>query len=161
MRKQVTAQVDGKDQELAGEGKWLDLDQLARVEVSSETAAHPIEAALVPGGHGGWQADATGPATITLRFDAPQDVGQMMLHVVEPTHERSQEWALAAVLADGSQRELLRQGWNFSPDGSNTQREIYRFNLKHVVTLTLTIDPDRGRDRYPATLLAWRVGAQS
>ena len=28
---------------------WLDLEQIAQVEVTSEDAAHPVESALVPG----------------------------------------------------------------------------------------------------------------
>jgi hypothetical protein len=32
---------------------WLPLDQLASVEVTSETASHPIEAALIPGAMAG------------------------------------------------------------------------------------------------------------
>jgi hypothetical protein len=44
--------------------KWLDVEQLARVEVTSEDAAHPIEAALVPGEEAGWQAAQPGEQTI-------------------------------------------------------------------------------------------------
>ena len=36
--------------------KWLDVEQLARVEVTSEDAAHPIEAAFVPGEEAGNEA---------------------------------------------------------------------------------------------------------
>ena len=38
--------------------KWLDVEQLARVEVTSEDAAHPIEAALVPGEEAGGRPPA-------------------------------------------------------------------------------------------------------
>jgi hypothetical protein len=30
-------------------GEWMDLDQVARVEVTSEVPEYPIEAALIPG----------------------------------------------------------------------------------------------------------------
>jgi hypothetical protein len=46
MRKRVikpaVCEVASADQE------WLDVEQLARVEVTSEDAAHPVESALVP-----------------------------------------------------------------------------------------------------------------
>ena len=35
---------------------WLDLAQLAQVEITSEDPAFPIEAALIPGTHPGWRA---------------------------------------------------------------------------------------------------------
>ncbi len=159
MRKQVTDQAGTAQAAETDKAVWLDLEALAQVQVSSEAAGHPVESALVAGSSTDcWQAAAPGMATLTLRFDAPQRVQRVLLHVVEPTHERSQEWALTAVFADGASREILRQGWNFSPGGSKEQREVYNFNLNQVASLTLTIDPDRGRDRYPATLAAWRVG---
>ncbi len=141
----------------AGEGVWLDLESIAEVDVSSETPGHPVENALLPGRTGQWQAARTGAATITLRFDPPRTLTGTMLHFTEAEQERSQEWALSAVFTDGSRRELLRQGWNFSPSGSREQREQHVLNLPAIASLTLWIDPDRGRDRYPATLTAWRV----
>lgn len=141
------------------EGNWLDLETIAEVEVSSEASGFPVEAALVSGSEKGWQAAALGEARIQLRFDTPIHIAQVLLHCTDSEHERSQEWSLRAQLADGTERELLRQGWNFSPGGSTEQREVYTVNLNGVRTLTLTIDPDRGRNRYPATLAAWRVSA--
>ena len=162
MRKQVTAQSGSEETKAGEQGSWFDLEQLAQVEVSSEATGCPVENALVLDGMAesarGWQAEKPGPASITLRFDVPQMIQKIFLHVAEPEHERSQEWALSATFSDGTQRELLRQGWNFSPSGSTEQRESYTFDLKQVSALTLTIDPDRGRDRYPATLLAWQIG---
>ena len=161
MRKQVTEDAAGQKigQKSAGEkAGWLDLETLAQVEVSSEAGGGAIENALVPGSTGPWRSGSLGPATITLRFDMPQVVRRVLLHVVETEQERAQEWALTASFVDGSRRELLRQGWNFSPAGSTEQREEYAFDLKQVTALTLMIDADRGRDRYPATLMAWRVG---
>ena len=45
MRKRI---INRDPQRSLDEG-WLDLEKLAQVEVSSEEAQHPIEAALVPG----------------------------------------------------------------------------------------------------------------
>lgn len=153
MRKQIT----GTGTVSTEKGIWLDLDSLARVEVSSEAAEYPAENALVPGSTEGWRAAHTGEARIVLRFDRPQTVSQTMLQFAEREHERSQEWALTAEFADGTKREVLRQQWNFSPGGSTGQREEYTLNLQAVTALLFWVDPDRGQNRYPATLVAWRV----
>ncbi len=150
MRKQV-----GSEAKASEDGGWLDLEEVAAAEVSSEAAGFPVENALVPPGARPWKAAAPGKARIALRFDAPQRITRMQLRFEEEVHERTQEWALS----DGEGRELLRQGWNFSPGGSTVQDETYTLNLSGVRALTLTIDPDRGRDRYPATLSAWRISA--
>ncbi len=137
-------------------GAWLDLTTVAAVEVSSEAPSSPIEGVFT--GTGNWTAASPGAATITLRFDAPTRVTRSAIEVIDPDHERTQEWALRAFFSDGTDRELLRQGWNFSPGGATRQLEEYNFNLDEVVALSLTIDPDKGRDRYPATLTNWKVG---
>ena len=159
MRKKVADQVGGGGIQVDEQAGWLDLEQMAQVEVSSEAPGHPVENALVPskGSKGFWQAGSPGESVLTVRFDTPLAVTRVLLHFVEPQHERAQQWALAAVLADGTRRELLRQGWNFSPGGSTEQREEYALDLKQVSALTLSIDPDPGRNRYPATLSAFRV----
>ncbi len=159
MRKQITGA--GAEPAAKPEGSWLDLESLAEIEVSSEAAGFPVESALIPGSARGWQSASPGVARLVLRFDAPLSVAQVMLHCIDMEHERSQEWSLTARLADGSEREIVRQGWNFSPGGSTDQREVYNLNLPGVRELALSIDPDRGRDRYPATLAAWRVSSGS
>ena len=53
---------------------WLDLQRLAQVEVTSEEAAHPIEAALIPSVGSGWRAAQAGEQTIRLLFDELQRV---------------------------------------------------------------------------------------
>ena len=155
MRKHVTGSL-----ETAENGSWLNLEAVAEVTVSSEAPAHPIEHALVgpPGEY--WEAAEAGACSITLRFDTPLLLSATRLEFAEPAHERSQEWAISAVFADGTERELLRQGWNFSPSGSREQRESYTLQTAPVRSLTLWIDPDRGQNRYPATLRAWRLAGR-
>lgn len=159
MRKRVMNEGDAKQgNRVFGNHDWLDLETLAAVEVSSEAEGFPVENALLVGNTGNWRANAVGEARIELRFDAPQALSNTLLTFVEKEHERAQEWALTAVFADGSRREVLRQGWNFSPGGAEQSREqsdVYRVDLMDVVQLSLWIDPDRGRDRYPATLQSW------
>ncbi len=164
MRKAIIASDGHSTLNPAAAGQtWLDLTHLARVEISSEDAQFPVEQALVPMRDGsrpatlGWRAELLGPQTLNLRFDEPQTVRSVLLHFRETEQERSQEFSLHATLADGRVQELVRQQWSFSPRGSTDEQENYVVNLEKVTTLTLWIDPDRGRDRYPATLVSLRV----
>lgn len=143
---------------------WLDLGTLAQVEISSEDALYPVEQALsattVTGARSdtqGWRAERPGPQTMRLRFDSPQTVKRVLLHFQETEQERSQEFSLHATMLDGGTKEIVRQQWSFSPGGSTSEQESYVVNLKNVTALTLWIDPDRGRDRYQATLASFRV----
>jgi len=45
-------------------GRWLDVDVLADVELTSEEAAHPVEAALTSGDGSGWRASERGTQSI-------------------------------------------------------------------------------------------------
>ncbi len=54
MRKRVTSPVPQATE--SPDPEWLDLEQVAQVEVTSEDVAYPIEAALVPGEESGWRA---------------------------------------------------------------------------------------------------------
>jgi hypothetical protein len=53
--------------------------------------------------------------------------------------------------------EVVRQQWNFSPDGSTSESEDYIVDLTAVSILELTIDPDR-RGEALAKLADWRLG---
>ncbi len=138
---------------------WLDLETLASVEVSSEDPESPIENALVPGaGAGGWRASGPGPQTILILFDPAQPVRRISLSFVERAYERQQEFTLRWTADGGQAGEIVRQQWTFSPGGSTEEEETYSVNLAQLRTLTVAIDPDRGRNRYPATLAALRLG---
>ena len=52
-------------------GAWIDLSQIATVEVTSEDPAFPIESALVISSAAGWQAAEPGAQTVRLLFDQP------------------------------------------------------------------------------------------
>ncbi|HEY7514133.1 MAG TPA: carbohydrate-binding protein, partial [Vicinamibacteria bacterium] len=98
------------------EPEWLDVEELARVEVTSEDPAQPIESALVPGEESGWRAALPGEQTIRLVFDRPQRVSRMWLLFIEPDTTRTQEFVLRWSPDGGrSFREILRQQWNFGP----------------------------------------------
>jgi hypothetical protein len=138
--------------------RWLDLEQSARVELSSEDPDHPIESVFAFGESSGWRASRPGQQTIRVIFSEPQRVTRIRVRFVEATTPRTQEFTICWVHdAETSSREIVRQRWNFSPDGSTTEIEDYAVDLTGVVVLELTIDPDLGRNLTAATLAEWRV----
>jgi hypothetical protein len=122
---------------------WIDLEAEAEVEVTSEDAAHPIEAALLPGGGSGWRAGKPGTQTIRIRFDHARDLRLIHLVFTEEQASRTQEFVLRWS-ANGGQpmREILRQQYNFSPGSS--QAEDYAVELNGVTTVELEINPSIG-----------------
>jgi len=142
----------------APEDAWLDLEQLAQVAITSEASAYPIEAALVPGTGAGWRAAQPGAQTIRVLFDQPQRLRRMWLLFIDPTAERTHEFVLRWS-ADGgtSFREIVRQQWNFSPQGTPREVEDYTVDLAGVTVLEVSIIPDTsGREAY-ASLAQWRI----
>jgi len=157
MRKQLIGQ-ETKQAIRVPDEKWLDLNELAHVDLTSEDPAHPIETALAAGSSAaGWRAASLGPQTIRIHFDKPQTVRLIHLRFVELEQERAQEFLLSSVRSGEPKREIVRQQWTFSPHGSSEQVENYLVNLADVVTLELVIDPDRGLNRTPATLAELRI----
>jgi hypothetical protein len=130
------------------EDEWLDLEQLARAEITSEDSRYPIESAFAPGCRSGWRADRSGLQIIRLVFDEPRHVRRVWLHFAEPAVVRTQEFVLRWRTADGQPpREVVRQQWVFSPKGSTHETEDYRVDLHDVTVLELAISPDiSGRD---------------
>lgn len=138
---------------------WLDVESLARVEVSSEDPAHPIDAALVPRREGGWRAGLAGPQTIRLVFDRPTTIRRIALAFDEPEVARTQEFALRWSPDTASPlRDVVRQQWNFTPSGSTREDESYRVDLAGVARLELHIVPDISGGPARATLARWRLG---
>lgn len=123
---------------------WMNLVNLAQVELSSEDPTHPIESALF-GKAPGWRAAAPGPQTIRLLFDAPLQIRKIRLKFQEEERSRSQEFLLR-FSTDGGRtfRDVVRQQYNLSPPGTATELEEYSVELSGVSTLELTIIPDIG-----------------
>jgi hypothetical protein len=122
---------------------WLDLEPLAQVEITSEDADHPIEAALIPGRGSGWRAARPGEQTIRLLFDEPLKLRRIHLLFREDQQERTQEFVLRWSPNRGqSYKEIVRQQYNFSPLGTTREMEDYRIDLDGVTTLELRILPD-------------------
>ncbi|MCX5893794.1 MAG: hypothetical protein NTW80_12655, partial [Deltaproteobacteria bacterium] len=114
MRKRIIG--PGPGEVAAVEPVWLDLERLAQVEITSEDADYPIEAALIPSIGSGWRAAQPGEQTIRLRFDEPLRLKRIQLVFQEDEQERTQEFVLRWS-PDGGQsyREMVRQQFNFSP----------------------------------------------
>jgi hypothetical protein len=142
VRKVVITQNDEKSPE---PGAWLDLEKVAVVEISSEDLAFPIEHALSNVESEGWRAATPGPQRIRLLFDQPQTLRRVQLHFIDKVSERSQEFWLVA-FAGGELREIVRQQWNFSPNGTTEEIEDYKVEMNDVTALELRIDPDRAHD---------------
>ena len=122
---------------------WLDLQSMAQVELTSEDAANPIEAALVPGAGLGWRAAQAGEQTIRILFDESRSVRRIQLLFHEDQQARTQEFVLRWS-PDGGQsyREIVRQQYNFSPPGVTRESEDYAVDLADVTALELRIVPD-------------------
>lgn len=122
---------------------WLDLESLARVELSSEDPEHPIEAAFRPGPGPGWRAASPGRQTIRLIFAAPQALRRIRLVIDEATYQRTQEFALTWAEALGApHREIVRQQFTFSPPNTTQQVEDYHVELAGVSIIELQIIPE-------------------
>jgi hypothetical protein len=124
---------------------WRDLERIARVEITSEDEAFPIEHALEKTESTGWRAAGTGPQVIRLHFDEPMAIHRIHLHFIEREAERSQEFSIYA--GSGAElREVVRQQFTFSPGGSTEETEDYTVALDRVTVMELKIDPDRSHD---------------
>ena len=136
---------------------WLDLEQVAQVAVTSEDPHYPIELAFNNDKHG-WRAGGTGDQTIRLLFHPPQRITRIRLRFAETETERTQEFSLRwSAEPGGLSREIVRQQWNFSPEGATTEVEDYCVVLDAVAVLELAINPDLNRSAVRATLAEWRI----
>jgi hypothetical protein len=159
MRKKIIQQ-ESQTAPAASPG-WLDLQQLPRVEVTSEEEAHPIESAFTDTdkGEAGWRAARPGRQTIRLVFDEPQQISRIRLLFLEQGRERTQEFLLRWLPADSqSYREIVRQQYNFSPQQSTEELEDYTVELHGVRALELSITPDIGGGSACASLAQLRLG---
>jgi hypothetical protein len=88
-------------------------------------------------------ASSPGPQKIRLTFDHPQSIHRIRLEFREPTHERSQEFALYVTTSDHAHKEILRQQYTFSHNGSTQEVEDFTVALSDVTIIELQIDPGR------------------
>ena len=156
MRKRITAPAFQHAEPLGID--WLLLEELAEVEVSSESPGHPIEAALIPGHALGWRAGAPGTQTIRLLFERPQPLKRIWLRIIEPNVERTQQYVIRWS-SDGGRSfdDVVRQQWNFSPQGATTETEDHRVELPAVTVLELSITPNTSGGAAVASLAQLRL----
>ena len=137
---------------------WLDLEKLAQVEVSSEEAQRPIEAALLPGGSAGWRAALPGQQLVRLMFDKPQNLRQIHLVFDERDQERLQEYTLRWCSGAGQPyREIVRQQYNFSPPTTSREVEDFKVDLDSCAELELSIIPDLKGSAAHASIAEFRL----
>jgi hypothetical protein len=148
------------DHRIERDEQWLDLTQLAALEVTSESDSHPIESAILHDAKGGWCAAAPGKQTIRIVFDEPQSLARVLLVFEEHVVARSQEFVLRW-RADGHRdyRDIVRQQWNFSPPDTIREVEDYRVQLSKAKALELVIWPDIGGKVALASLLEMRLAS--
>ncbi|MGD9949124.1 MAG: carbohydrate-binding protein [Desulfobulbus sp.] len=138
--------------------EWLNIEELAEVEISSEDTAHPIESALLPGQTSGWCAAGPGKQTIRLLFTNPQQLRRIWMNFVETRTERTQEYVLRWSPDEGkSFREILRQQWSFSPEGATSETEDLHVDLPAVTVLELSIIPEISGGNAVASLAQLRL----
>jgi hypothetical protein len=126
------------------ERPWLNVDQLAEVEVTSEDVSYPIDNALTPGRLMGWRASSTGEQTIRVLFDEPQAIRHVQILFTEAQHERKQEFTLGWATEESHPlREIVRQQFHFSPQGAVRELEDYKVELDEVRVIELKVNPDR------------------
>ncbi len=122
---------------------WLDLENLAEVELTSEEPSHPIESALKQTDGPGWRASESGQQTVRLLFDKPLRVRRIYLVFREEEKERTHEFVLRWS-SDGGQsyREIVRQQYNFSSPHNTLEVGDYAVDLAGLTALELSIIPD-------------------
>jgi hypothetical protein len=137
--------------------KWLDLENSATVEVTSEDSRFPIESALVGHNGLGWRAAERGKQTIRLALDKPTTLRRIRLEFSETENSRTQEFTLQWSRAGGPMTEIVRQQWTFSPQGATSEIEDYQVSLEDVSILELTLKPDLTPETAFSTLVSWRI----
>src|SRR5215469_5786283 len=141
MRKRIVGLQSS--QEPKSPEKWVDLQEMATVEVTSEDPQFPIESVFSATNRQGWRAREKGEQKIRIIFDQPMSVKRIHLKFVETKVERTQEFTIKwASVAGGPTKEVVRQQWNFSPTGSISEMEDYEVCLDGASALELAIRPD-------------------
>jgi hypothetical protein len=139
--------------EAVSTAEYLDLIQLADVDVTSEEPASPIEGVFTGGAPARWRAGAPGVQTIRLHFRRPVRLTRIHLVFEETAVMRTQEFVLRWQPAGTRQSvDILRQQFTFAPPDTTTEREDYRVDLVEASMLELSITPDISDGSSIATL---------
>jgi len=134
----------------------MDLTMLT-AEISSEESGHPIEFALLGDDERGWRAAEAGVQTLRILFDQPQTIRRIHLAFTEPSMARTQEFVLRWSPGGETLTDIVRQQWNFSPEGSVAETEDYQVDLRNVRLIELTVNPDVSGSEARASLARLRL----
>lgn len=154
MRKNIVSRTGSEPESEQG---WLDLEQLARVEVSSEEPTHQVEYALKPDAGPGWRAAEPGEQFLRLIFDHPVNIRKVSLKIEEREWSRTQEFVLRCSKDGREYRDVLRQQFNFNPPGTTTETEDFSVELSGITALELDIKPDISGSGARASLARLRL----
>jgi hypothetical protein len=134
------------------------MQRVATVELTSEDKRYPIESAFVFEEGQGWRAAGSGPQTVRLIFDEPQNIKRIQLIFEEQENSRTQEFALRWSADGGSSfKEIVRQQWNFNPPETKRETEEYRVELLNATVIELSIVPDISGGSSRASLKSMRL----
>lgn len=153
MRKKILKETPPAPRESGG---GLDVPAIATALCTSELEGHPVEYMFDGRLDTRWVADADGEQTLILAFDTAQTLSRVALLIEERTERRTQELDLALSTDGGlTFREVVRQEFNFSPDGTTIQRQDWQLPPGQPCThLRLHIRPDKsGAGRATVTSL--------
>ena len=133
--------------------------ETATVVASSEAEGHPVSHIFDehrgPGGTQ-WIAGEPGDQKLILAFHKPVTIRRITLEIEEREVHRTQELQVS-VSSDGGKtyRELRRQEFNFSPDGTTWECEDWAVAELNVTHVRLVIRPDKGRKEFLAKLTSF------
>jgi hypothetical protein len=114
---------------------WLDLAAVADVTVVVGGRREP----RVPGL---WTTDRPGEQTIEIRFHDRTTVRRLRVVSSEVEQSRTQQMTIWASLRGGERhREVVRQQFNFSPNGATEEVEEYALQLEDVSTIQVRVVP--------------------
>jgi hypothetical protein len=136
---------------------WLTLDGLAGVQATSEHPDFPITAPLSSPPQGEWRAATPGEQVIVLQFGEPRTLRRLRLVFTETERSRTQEFCVSWWSTRQQPRELVRQQFNFSPDGATTETEDYELPNEELIAIELRITPDISGGDAVASLAELRV----
>jgi hypothetical protein len=156
MRKTILGHEDRCANSFSNE--WFGVEAIAGIAVTSEADDAPVENVLYPDRETGWRASEPGLQIIRITFAAPTNIRHIQVAFRESQFARTQEFMLRCTVAGGERREVTRQQWTFSPQGSTEEVEDYRVTLDDVVVLELAIIPDISNGGMHASLLRLRIG---
>jgi hypothetical protein len=113
---------------------------------------------LASGKGPGWRAADKGKQIIRIIFDKPRPLRRIKLEFSETEVERTHEFTLRwSPESRGPFRDIVRQQWSFSPNGSTREVEDYQVDLDSVSVLELALKPDLTPGNAFATLAKWCV----